>query len=165
VPATTSDLLYKGLSFSKAEIRLLSFDSSATGLSLQCSLITVPLPKAPPYIALSYTWGNSTNTIVILVNKNEVKITANLCTALLRLRAEGITYIWADALCINQGDDEERTAQVGRMGTIFRKASEVAVVSNEFLYPIFSAPYLAGRENETCSRPPSNSCCLEGAQY
>lgn len=72
-------------------------------------------------------WGDPTDTVPILVNDIEVQVTVNLRKALSRLKAGGVTHIWADALCINQGDSEERTAQVGRMGTIFRKASEVAV--------------------------------------
>jgi Heterokaryon incompatibility protein (HET) len=119
--------LYRPLSFEKAEIRLLTFTSPQTEGPLQCSLMSVPLPKSPPYIALSYTWGDPADTVPIIINNFEVQITVNLSTALRRLREEGVTHIWADALCINQGDREERTAQVGRMGTIFRKATEVAV--------------------------------------
>lgn len=33
--------------------------------------------------------------------------------------------IWIDAVCINQNDDEEKSVQVNRMGTIFAHATEV----------------------------------------
>ncbi|KAE9373802.1 hypothetical protein N431DRAFT_291494, partial [Stipitochalara longipes BDJ] len=68
-----------------------------------------------------------TETVPIIVNNTKVRITISLHFALLRLQAEGVLHIWANALCINQGDGEEKTAQVGRMGAIYRKASEVAV--------------------------------------
>jgi hypothetical protein len=126
-PLKAANPLYSQLSFQKAEIRLLTFTSQQTDMALQCTLTTVPLPKSPPYVALSYMWGDPTNTVPILVNHLEVQVTVNLRNALLRLHGDGIAHIWADALCINQADSEERTAQVGRMGTIFRKASQVAV--------------------------------------
>lgn len=54
-------------------------------------------------------------------------VTANLHSALRRLRAERVDRVWVDALCINQHDDEERSHQVRRMSAIFRKANQVAV--------------------------------------
>ena len=126
-PLKATNSLYGQLSFQKAEIRLLTFTSEQTDIALRCTLTTLPLPKSPPYVALSYMWGDPTNTVPILVNNLEVQVTVNLRNALLRLRKEGVTNIWADAVCINQGDNEERTAQVGRMSTIFRKASQVTV--------------------------------------
>ena len=87
------DNLYRPLSFEKAEIRLLKLTSVNTDAALQCSLIAVPLPKSPPYIALSYTWGDPADTVPITVNNFEVQITVNLRAALLRLRAEGVTHI------------------------------------------------------------------------
>lgn len=85
--------LYRPLSFEKAEIRLITFTSPQTEGPLQCSLISVPLPKSPPYIALSYTWGDPTDTVPITVNNFEVQVTVNVSTALLRLREECVTHI------------------------------------------------------------------------
>lgn len=87
----------------------------------------VPLSKAPPYNALSYHWGETTNTTAIEVNAIQVQVSVNLEAALRRLGAAGIYTIWADALCINQRDKKEKSHQVPRIGAIFRKASEVAI--------------------------------------
>jgi len=78
-------------------------------------------------VALSYCWGDLKDKIDITVNDLEVFVTANLHAALRRLRAERIEFVWVDFLCINQQDTEERSIQIGRMGTIFRKAKQVAV--------------------------------------
>lgn len=96
-------------------------------MTLACSLVTVPLPKAPKYAALSYHWGGQNKKVLIRLNNLEFSVTANLYGALLRLRAEGVQYVWADALCINQEDLDERSFQVARMGAIFQRACQVAV--------------------------------------
>ena len=113
--------LYGQLSFRNSEIRLLKFMSPWTGMTLACSLVTVPLPKAPKYAALSYHWGGQNKKVLIRLNNLEFSVTANLYGALLRLRAEGVQYVWADALCINQEDLDERSFQVARMGAIFKE--------------------------------------------
>jgi hypothetical protein len=47
---------------------------------------------------------------------NDFKVTTNLHAALLSFRSRDITgLIWADMLCINQGDDHERSSQVSFM--------------------------------------------------
>ena len=85
------------------------------------------LPEAPPYVALSYHWGDPNHTIDIEVNKSNLPVTLNLHAALLRLRKDGVDTVWVDALCINQKDGKEKSLQVPRMDAIFRKASQVAV--------------------------------------
>ena len=37
------------------------------------------------------------------------------------------SYYWIDALCMNQGDIEERNAQVARMADVFKRADGVVV--------------------------------------
>jgi hypothetical protein len=94
---------------------------------LSCSLNQVALFQAPPFVALSYCWGDLKDKIRITVNNRKVFVTINLHAALRRLRAERIEYVWVDFLCINQQDSEERSIQVRRMGTIYRHAKQVAV--------------------------------------
>ncbi|KAL2686953.1 hypothetical protein Neosp_004500, partial [[Neocosmospora] mangrovei] len=115
------------LSFRNSEIRLLKFTAPWTGATLAFALVVVPLPKSPKYVALSYNWGQHTRTVTIRVNNFVVPITTNLYDALRRIRAGGAQYVWADALCINQQDPDERSVQVQRMRAIFQKASRVAV--------------------------------------
>jgi hypothetical protein len=135
------DSLYKPLASGKYEIRLLILDpmmaktssstndAESTELVLQCELHTVALPKAPPYTALSYHWGDQNQTVPIIVNNVEVRITSTLHAALVAVRraTEDVTYVWADALCIDQENLEERSRQVERMRAIYQKASNVVV--------------------------------------
>jgi hypothetical protein len=61
------------------------------------------------------------------MNGFEIPVTLNLHAALRRLRAQGTELVWVDFLCINQEDSEEKSIQIRRMGTIYRKAKKVAV--------------------------------------
>ena len=55
-------------------------------------------------------------------------ITPNLHAALISFRrSDEIGFIWADMLCINQGDDKERSGQVGIMKSIYEIADSVSV--------------------------------------
>ncbi|KAM5350277.1 hypothetical protein ACJ41O_006782 [Fusarium nematophilum] len=123
--------VYDPLRHEKQEIRLLTLNppgpSTSDNTTLECTLKHVPLPKAPPYIALSYHWGSPEITTGIDVNGVTLQVTVNLEAALRRLQAEGVYTIWADALCIDQTNTSEKSLQVPRIGTIFRKASEVAI--------------------------------------
>jgi hypothetical protein len=52
----------------------------------------------------------------------------NLRDALVRLRLTNeARIVWADALCIAQSDEEEKSSQVRRMGSIFHCAKRVVV--------------------------------------
>ncbi|KAI5467080.1 heterokaryon incompatibility protein-domain-containing protein, partial [Mariannaea sp. PMI_226] len=78
------------------------------------------------YIALSYTWGSPVAKKDIVVNGTVKRITVNLDLALRTLRSldEPIT-LWADALCINQDDIDDKSQQVNLMHQIFSWATEV----------------------------------------
>lgn len=83
---------------------------------------------AVPYRCLSYTWGNSTAKLLILVNGQLKDVGENLYDFLemASRRFVGET-LWIDALCINQADDLEKSAQVQRMGSIYKEAVEVLI--------------------------------------
>lgn len=52
-----------------------------------------------------------------------IPITRNLEAALRHLRYETMPrYMWIDALCINQADDEEKSVQVANMGAVYAAA-------------------------------------------
>lgn len=75
------------------------------------------------YDALLYAWGCPNFAHPLIVNGLINPITANLSDALRALRnPQQVYYIWIDAVCINQHDDEEKSVQVRRMIAIFRKA-------------------------------------------
>ncbi|KAI1854535.1 hypothetical protein JX266_000653 [Neoarthrinium moseri] len=78
------------------------------------------------YIALSYEWGSPDFSESVIVNNVTYPITANLFGALKALQSlTDATYLWVDALCINQHDQIEKSIQVRRMKNIYQKASRV----------------------------------------
>jgi hypothetical protein len=82
----------------------------------------------PPYVALSYVWGQEPPIHHITVNKQVTFIRPNLYHSLQRIRLRNSRlYIWIDSICINQRSDRERILQVRRMATIYRRASGVLV--------------------------------------
>lgn len=67
--------------------------------------------NTPPYTALSYTWGDTTTTptVPIKCEGQVLHIAENLAAGLQVLWKEGESvYVWADAVCINQNDVEEK---------------------------------------------------------
>ena len=86
----------------------------------------VPLSDKPLYHALSYAWGNTARTWVILLNGATFHVTQNLGVALQRFeRDRSLEWFWVDAVCINQNNDEETSQQVQNMRQIFENAQAV----------------------------------------
>ncbi|PVH68561.1 HET-domain-containing protein [Cadophora sp. DSE1049] len=99
------------------------------GTYLMCDLIIAHLDNIPPYEALSYCWGDSASRKPITCNGiRGLSITENLHSALSHLLLpHQPRLVWADAICINQEDVEERGAQVRLMKEIYRRATSVVV--------------------------------------
>lgn len=133
-------------------IRLLTLKKDdACGYS--CSLSVFELESAPPYQALSYTWGDPSQfpelegldlsmtgswassydeEVRFKIDGKGVVIKPgrSLHEALSRLLHADTSlmehrYLWVDALCINQRNDPEREAQVLMMGEIYSRATKV----------------------------------------
>ncbi|KIM93325.1 hypothetical protein OIDMADRAFT_74457, partial [Oidiodendron maius Zn] len=85
----------------------------------------VSLINPPSYIALSYCWGDQSETQTISIDGRKFQVTSNLEAALRQLRADGCVRLWADAICINQQDTEERSKQVLQMSYIYKRARKV----------------------------------------
>ena len=80
------------------------------------------------YEAISYVWGDPSDTIEIICQGKPFLVTRNLANALQRVRSTTESKsIWADAVCINQQDDNEKGHQVSRMGSIYEHARTVLV--------------------------------------
>lgn len=98
--------------------------------ALTCTIDTFSLDDPPRFYALSYTWGAPSKKETILCNGHKMKIAANLHEAIQTLFSPPISLdmpIWIDAICINQGGDEEKGHQVHRMGDVYRTATKVVV--------------------------------------
>ncbi len=121
---------------------------------IKCSLIQADLDD--PYLkytALSYVWGDGIHRYPLSIESREVLIQANLDDALRQFRTnrfsccnlnytclkppspQGMiyghptfpTYLWIDAVCIDQRNLEERAQQVALMHEIYSRASKVIV--------------------------------------
>ncbi|PVH75639.1 HET-domain-containing protein, partial [Cadophora sp. DSE1049] len=119
-------------------IRLLELEPNPDlNAEVKCSLIHTTLHEYDHdiinhYTALSYVWGDSTATKSILVEGHEFHITLNLDTALRYIRdSTRRCLIWADAICINQLDDEEKNRQVRQMGYVYRNATHTIIFMGE----------------------------------
>jgi len=126
-----SNLLYTSLDHDNKDIRLISLHPGKKSSPISCDLFTVRLDGdlAPDYTALSYEWGPpyGRKRDIYLSGKRFV-VRNNLWEALAQMRCETkCQTLWVDAICINQGDIQERNHQVGIMGDVYRKASLVRV--------------------------------------
>lgn len=73
-------------------------------------------------------WGDPDDVLPITLEGNSFPVTRNLHSALTNLRCDSQKRVlWVDALCINQGDLDERTSQVTQMRYIYGLASTVVV--------------------------------------
>jgi hypothetical protein len=144
---------YEHLS-TKRSIRMLTLhepmdDGNPT---ISCSLVEVSLDgPSLCYQALSFVWGAPSPTSRILVNGAQLDVTRNLEDALRHLRTNRLyccdrqcvcyqehdepsplechftfpSFLWIDAICINQKNIEERAQQVTLMREIYSRASRV----------------------------------------
>ncbi|KAH6865970.1 heterokaryon incompatibility protein-domain-containing protein [Alternaria rosae] len=110
-------------------IRVLDLAPGSWEEPVNCFLRTVHLDDDElRYEAISYAWGDPSDRQTVVCNGNVVSTTRSLFEALQRFRyADTPRTLWADALCINQTDNDERTSQVRLMGFIYTKAVRVLV--------------------------------------
>jgi Heterokaryon incompatibility protein (HET) len=107
------------------EIRVLILHPGQWDDNISCELQHARLNKTE-YEALSYVWGDASDTRPILLHGYTKQVTANLESALRRLRKRSDQMVlWVDALCINQDDLAERSQQVTMMMQIFDSAKMV----------------------------------------
>jgi hypothetical protein len=96
---------------------------------IDCSLSLTDIESSKgSYEAISYVWGDSKHTVDVWCNGLRVSITVGLADALRNFRHPSESrLLWADALCINQKDDQEKGHQVKRMGQVYANAKCVLV--------------------------------------
>ncbi|KAJ4347159.1 uncharacterized protein N0V89_011097 [Didymosphaeria variabile] len=97
-------------------------------LQIEFQLHQIGSKIVSPYEAISWVWGNLLDNATLLYNGETITIRQNLEDALRVFRfADRPRLLWADALCINQKDAEEKSRQVAMMGTIYANASGVLI--------------------------------------
>lgn len=130
--------IYKPLDTSKANsFRILKLQPGEKDASIVCNLVHSRLDvrprrrrrrKQPAYEAISYVWGSSERYIPINCNGKRLFITENLRDALVRVRLpDRPRMVWADSVCINQDNIDEKGHQVQFMGKIYSNALRVLI--------------------------------------
>jgi hypothetical protein len=117
-------LNYEPLDVESYEIRMLTILPATPDSIVRCTLEKTNLISPAKYAALSYCWGDPNITTNICINNVEIAVTVNLADALQKLRLLGVTRVWADALCINQADRQEKSHQIRNMKLVYSKADE-----------------------------------------
>ncbi|KAL8649751.1 MAG: hypothetical protein Q9210_004213 [Variospora velana] len=95
---------------------------------LVCSLTVVDIENTLPYEALSYVWGRDLACRPLWCDGGLLQIRPNLDTALRFLRLPShARRLWVDAICIDQGNVDERTRQVQYMRLVYKYAARTIV--------------------------------------
>lgn len=110
------------------DIRLLDIHPGTAGDPIVISLRIVSLSAKPDFEALSYVWGDPKATEQIACHGGYLRVTTSLFHALGQLRLPGEQRtIWADAVCINQVDLDEKSLQIQIMHRIYQSCRMCAV--------------------------------------
>jgi hypothetical protein len=118
---------YEPLDFDYPTFRLLRL-CKGSGLDIECELFQASFVSDDiiPYEALSYAWGGTEMSATVYIDGHTLAVTENLYLALRYLRSpKADRYLWVDAICINQGNYQERGHQVKQMGSIYSQADQV----------------------------------------
>jgi hypothetical protein len=101
-------------------IRLLNLHPGKGDEPLFGSLFVKDRAGLPEYETISYFWGEKSITDEIETDDGTIEIHGNLQSALLHLRLEHSPRIlWADQICINQDDKQEKECQISIMQEIY----------------------------------------------
>lgn len=118
--------------FQEDEVPPLSADLFVATVSDTEGIVIEQTGEIVEFTALSYTWGYPTLSETLICNKKRKLISSSNAAALIALRSpREPVYVWIDAICINQDDAGEKSAQVARMLNIYRKAHLVAAWLSE----------------------------------
>ncbi|KAK7973871.1 hypothetical protein PG989_015719 [Apiospora arundinis] len=127
---------YRPLDQQRPEIRVLELiEPPTTSSMIHGRLRTVTLQPGLSFTALSYVWGDPGSNEDIILNEEPFRITKSLANALRWVKHHWLKYFpgrddsefctWADAVCINQDDDAEKSFQIPLMGDIYGTAELV----------------------------------------
>jgi len=133
-------------------IRVLELLPGPSDSALSCRILEIHrTDSSVEFEAISYVWGSHIPAYYLrdVESDSVLRITESLYHALRALRyPDRSRMLWADAVCINQSDNDEKSNQVKNMGSIYATARRVMVwLGNEN----FSEAFEALRELEKIS--------------
>ncbi|KAH8650126.1 heterokaryon incompatibility protein-domain-containing protein [Xylariales sp. PMI_506] len=126
-PSVLGEKLYQYMELKPFEFRLVRI-FPAKMFAIKCEILHESLTHPPPYTALSYAWGDVDDKRTIQLGNIEISVGMGLYGGLEAIRQKGEdVLVWADALCIDQQNRDERSSQVQMMTEIYAKATSVAI--------------------------------------
>ena len=134
-------LVYQPLDLGRNEIRLVRLYPGAlgSGLKVQFDILKVSIDNAPPYKALSYAWGEGSESVYVPTRFGWCKVSGTLIRFFEQVQEsdeDSKAYYWIDAICIDQSNVGERNEQVLRMKEIYEAAEQIVVWLDD-------APYMS----------------------
>ncbi|KAI0396765.1 HET-domain-containing protein [Xylariaceae sp. FL0594] len=120
---------HRPLSHDGSEFRtVMLLPSARFDAPIECKLEHAELKPAADYEAVSYCWGDASDTRTISLDNRPYPITLNLFNGLRYLRRRDTPRkLWVDSLCINQTDTAERSREILKMQHIYRAARRVLI--------------------------------------
>lgn len=93
--------------------------------------------KRGKYVALSYCWGGrqegmtrKNNISTRLQGLDSMELSNSILQAIDTTRRMGLRYIWIDAICIIQDDEQDKAYEISQMCDIYRQAFLTIVAAN-----------------------------------
>lgn len=119
--------IYSYSPLSKGNIRLLHVGH---GSSAPCTIIATSLREAPPFYALSHSWGVEGRDVPLKVDGRWMYVTPSISGMIARLPTINTdaeldpqpALFWIDSICINQENIAERSQQVAIMEKIYSQS-------------------------------------------
>ncbi|KAI8716452.1 HET domain-containing protein [Fusarium sp. LHS14.1] len=119
---SATEFSYKPLN--KDDIRLLVLHPGQVDCDLRAVVYRCPLLAANNFQAVSYTWGSSELSHSLWTPEGTIKLSASLHATLRCIRHEKQpVLLWADGICINQRDDNEKAEQIRLLPQVFQRAT------------------------------------------
>jgi Heterokaryon incompatibility protein (HET) len=113
------------------EFRILHLFPGDDSDPIRCRLERVSVASRPKYEPISYAWGDPTVQEPIECNGSVIGVTKSLFEALKQIRStiRGTEprLLWADAICINQLDGNEKSSQVLLMRKIYESGERTLI--------------------------------------
>ena len=121
--------IYRPFPDNEAYIRLLDILPGKGDEILRCSTVHISREESvDTYEPISYSWGVATDREEIICDEQRLVIVASLAVALRRFRLEDKPRrVWADGVCVNQRDLEEKGPQVKHMGTVYEQGTRTLI--------------------------------------
>lgn len=100
-------------------------------------IVDVSPGTEPPYLALSYTWGDVWQPVLtkdtrkargLIEGLSGLRLPNTILDAIHLAKLIGYRYLWVDALCIGQDDSSSRHRQIAQMYNIYQCA-DVTIVA------------------------------------